>query len=69
MICYKERLGGAGWGGAGWGSRQSGSGVVTSVWSRPFEGKDEPVTTARDRSSAEKFRVPSRPVDEDYMLS
>lgn len=45
----------------------SGSEVVTPVWSQLFEEKDELVTAASDRSSAEE-RVPSRPVDEDYTL-
>lgn len=60
MIQLKGRVGR--WGGGG-----SGSEVVTSVWSQLFEEKDELVTAASDRSSAEE-RVPSRPVDEDYTL-
>lgn len=42
---------------------------MTSVWSQLFEEKDEPVTAAGDRSSAEERSVPSRPVDEDYAFS
>lgn len=46
--------------------RSQGPGVVTSAWSRLFEGKDEPVTTAGDAWPVEECRVPSRPVDQDY---
>lgn len=47
-----------------WGGQ--GSGVVTSVRRRLFEGKDEPVSTGGDGGSVEECRVPSRPVDQDY---